>query len=204
MSTTPTLSTAIRPRPIHLPGGAKLVIRPLRREDARAYERFAYSLSAETLHNRLLGAGLAITPERLAYMVEVDQLTHVALAAIERATGGERIVGVARYALEADPTLAEFAVTVADAWQGQGVGRALLAALVRRARAAGVKMLFGDTFPSNTAMLALMRSADFALAPTPGDAHLTRGSMLLRAPRPRKTAARTAPRRAPSPRRRPS
>jgi acetyltransferase len=201
--TTATLSASSRPRPIRLPGGARLVIRPLRPDDAPAYECFVHGLSAETLHNRLLGAGLAITPEALAYMLAVDQLTHVALAAVERTPDGERIVGIARYALEADPALAELAVTVADAWQGQGVGHALLAALVRRARAGRVKMLFGDAFPSNAAMLALMRNAGFSLAPTPGDAHLTRGSMLLRAPR-RKGAARTAPRRAPSPPRRPS
>lgn len=201
-TSTPRVST--RPLPVRLPGGAKLVIRPLGHADAPAYERFVRGLSEQTLHNRLLGAGLAVTPEALACMVDVDQRTHVALAAVERVPAGERIVGVARYALEADPALAELAVTVADAWQGQGVGRALLAALVRRARAAGVRMLFGDAFPSNAAMLALLRSAGFALAPTPGDAHLTRGSMLLRDPRPRKAPPRTAPRRAPSPRHRPS
>jgi acetyltransferase len=122
--------------------------------------------------------------------VNVDQRTHVALAAVVREDGAERIVGVARYALEADPALAELAVTVDDAWQRRGVGRRLLAALIRRARSAGVASLFGDCFPSNTAMLSLLRSADFTIATSPGDVHLTRGTRLLS--RPRRRRARSA------------
>jgi L-amino acid N-acyltransferase YncA len=70
------------------------------------------------------------------------------------------------------------------------VGHALLRALVRRARAAGVRTLFGDAFPSNTAMLTLMQHCGFALASCPGDAHLTRGTRLLAPPRPRTPAKR--------------
>lgn len=168
-----------RPRPVRLPGGEVVRLRPLRHDDAVAYEAFARELSAATLHNRLLGAGLAITPEGLARMLAVDQVTHVALVATARSSSGERIVGVARYALGADATTGELAVTVADDWQGRGVGRVLLAALMRRARTHGVGALYGDALSGNAAMLHLLASHGFSLAPVPGDMRLTRGTRLL-------------------------
>jgi len=41
---------------------------------------------------------------------------------------------VARYARLADDVTCEFAITVADAWQGRGIGKKLLAMLVDAAR----------------------------------------------------------------------
>jgi acetyltransferase len=161
----------------------RIRVRTLRATDGPRHEAFVRGLSAETLYNRMLGAGMAVTPEGLQRLVNVDQRTHIALAAVVRENGAERIVGVARYALEADPGFAELAVTVDDAWQGCGVGRRLLTALIRRARAARVTCLFGDCFPSNTAMLSLLRNSGFSIASTPGDAHLTRGTRLLAVPR---------------------
>lgn len=178
-----------RSTPAELLAARRLRVRALRPDDAARYEAFVRGLSRETLYNRLLGAGLAVTPEGLQRLVNVDQRTHVALAAVLRERGEVRIVGVARYALEADPSLAELAVTVDDAWQGRGIGHRLLAALVRRARSAGVARLFGDCFPSNTAMLALLRDAGFVIESCPGDVHLTRGTRLLARPRRRRTAA---------------
>jgi acetyltransferase len=186
MTATTQLSRPTRPQPVRLPGGERVRIRPLRRDDAPAYESFVRGLSAETLYNRLLGAGLVVTPEGLEHMIGIDQVTHVALVATVKRADGESIVGVARYALELDPACAELAVTVADDWQGKGVGRALLGALVRRARKAGVRVLFGDALPGNAAMLGLMVREGFHLASSPGDAHLTRGTRLVAGPRRRR------------------
>jgi N-acetylglutamate synthase-like GNAT family acetyltransferase len=49
-------------------------------------------------------------------------------------------VGVARYVRDNDdPEQAEFACTVADAWQERGVGSMLAERLAGRARAAGIE-----------------------------------------------------------------
>ena len=66
-------------------------------------------------------------------------MSHTALVAVDDA--GE-LVGEARYATErpGDRT-ADFAVTVADGWQGRGVGSRLAAQLVRAARANGMTRL---------------------------------------------------------------
>ena len=50
----------------------------------------------------------------------------------------------------------EFGVVVADAWQGQGVGSALVRALTSRARARGVTSLSMEVLPSNRDVLAMI------------------------------------------------
>jgi GNAT superfamily N-acetyltransferase len=50
----------------------------------------------------------------------------------------------------------EIGVVVADAWQGQGVGSALVRALVSRAQARGVTSLTMDVLPDNRQMLAMI------------------------------------------------
>src|SRR5206468_3694272 len=53
--------------------------------------------------------------------------------------------------------VAEAAVSVVDDWQGRGVGRALLDALVRRAREEGVERFQATMLRSNRAMLEAFR-----------------------------------------------
>jgi GNAT superfamily N-acetyltransferase len=50
----------------------------------------------------------------------------------------------------------EIGVVVADAWQGQGVGSALVGGLISRAQARGVTSLIMDVLPDNRQMLAMI------------------------------------------------
>lgn len=52
----------------------------------------------------------------------------------------------------------EIGVVVGDAWQGQGVGSALVRALTSRARARGVTSLSMDVLPANRHVLAMIAS----------------------------------------------
>jgi GNAT superfamily N-acetyltransferase len=81
-------------------------------------------------------------------------------AAADRADLGDR-------AAPGDPTAAasragsgesvtEIGVVVADAWQGQGVGSALVRTLLRRAQARGVTSLCMDVLPDNNQVLAMI------------------------------------------------
>ena len=64
-----------------------------------------------------------------------------------------------RAAFDVDDVLgeAEFALAVGDAWQGQGLGRALVQRLAAHARAEGLAMLVGTVMPGNEPMLHLMQ-----------------------------------------------
>ena len=50
---------------------------------------------------------------------QVDYADHLALVAEVFVDGRETVIAEARYVRRADPTVAEFAVSVAEAWQGK-------------------------------------------------------------------------------------
>jgi GNAT superfamily N-acetyltransferase len=54
--------------------------------------------------------------------------------------------------------ITDIGVVVADAWQGRGVGAALMRALLGRAQARGVTGVSMDVLPSNRAVLAMITS----------------------------------------------
>ena len=70
-------------------------------------------------------------------------------------------MAVGRYAPNADGETAEFALAVADDWQGKGLGHALLERLCDAARAAGYRALYGHILDANREMLELARHLGF-------------------------------------------
>jgi len=139
---------------LSLPDGAEIRIRPIEPADAAELGAAFSRLTAVTRYGRFLGDLDHITPRQLDYLTTVDHVDHEALAAFEAETGMG--IGVARYVRDAhDPSLAEVAVVVADAWQGRRVGTALLGRLSDRAYAAGVERLVGRLIVGNKAACAL-------------------------------------------------
>ncbi len=104
----------------------------------------------------------------------IDFSRDMALIASATIEGAETAIGVARYARLADDVICEFAITVADAWQGCGIGRKLLAMLVDSARGHGLRQIIGDVLATNTPMLHLARSQEFRIERHPEGAELRR------------------------------
>jgi GNAT superfamily N-acetyltransferase len=57
----------------------------------------------------------------------------------------------------------EIAVSVADAWQGRGLGTLLMQNLECRARMLGARHMFGEVLRTNTAMKGLASKAGFSV-----------------------------------------
>ena len=106
----------------------------------------------------------------------VDYSRDMALAATTMLGGAETLIGVARYVRENGN--AEFALVVADAWQGRGIGSRLLGKLVAVARRRGLKQIYGDILRMNRPMLQLVGKLGFTLG-RHEDPTLTRASLDL-------------------------
>jgi acetyltransferase len=158
--------------------GTSVTLRPLRPEDRDIELAFVSGLSPETRSNRLLGGARQITREYIESLVNVDYSRDMALAATAM-LDGETLIGVARYVLSEDRTSAEFAIVVADAWQGRGIGSRLLAKLIDVARARGLRRLYGDVLRTNRPMLEFVRRLGFTLEQHE-DPTLTRASLQLK------------------------
>ena len=160
--------------------GAPVTLRPLRPEDLDIETAFVEGLSPETRASRLLGGAIRATREYLERLTRVDYARDMALAATVMLEGRETLIGVARYALDADGESGEFALVIADAWQGRGIGRKMLEKLVAVAKRRGLRRIYGDTLSINRPMLDLAKALAFELTRHPGDSSLTRVTLDLR------------------------
>jgi GNAT superfamily N-acetyltransferase len=81
------------------------------------------------------------------------------------AEDGETVVGEARVALSSAKRAGEFGMSIAEDWQGIGVGSALLQEIERKAAADGIEFLFGDTLRTNEGMIEMAGGRGFRLGP---------------------------------------
>jgi GNAT superfamily N-acetyltransferase len=128
--------------------------RPVQPEDDALFRRLWPRLSRDTVYRRFHSPLHGLPPETVQRLVTVDHDRREAVAAL---VGGE-VVGVARYDRSpGDPTTAEFAILVEDAWQGLGLGRQLLLELVELAATRGVRTLTATVQRDNDRVIGLIR-----------------------------------------------
>jgi acetyltransferase len=161
--------------------GAPVTIRPLRPDDVGIEREFVTGLSDETRYSRLLGGAIKVTDEYIRRLTHLDWSREVALAAITMLGDAETIIGVARYVIDDSGEACEFAIVIADAWQGRGIGRRMLLKLASVARLRGLRRMYGEILSTNHAMLGMVRKLGFALARHPGDASIVRATLELSA-----------------------
>ncbi len=150
---------SVRPATLQLRDGRRIEIRAMRPDDAERLVRFHESLSSETVRLRFFSVHPHLSPREVMRFTQVDHHDREARVAVS----DDEIVGVGRYERLADSDRAEVAFVVADAWQGNGVGAALLRDLVARARREGIHVLVAETLQGNRAMLAVFAHAGLAM-----------------------------------------
>ena len=167
---------------LHLPDGQRVVIRPVLPQDEAVTGAFFHDLQEASRYDRFLGPMRSLPPGLLAHLTHVDYSDHLALVAEVFVDDRETVIAEARYARGPDKTSAEFAVSVADAWQRKGLARLLLGRIAKRAVAAGVTRFCGETLASNQRMLTLASKAGFVARPSPDVAGLMLLEKVLSAP----------------------
>ncbi len=169
---------AIHPYPseletdLKLKSGVTLRVRPIRPEDAAMEEAFVGALSEQSRYFRFMQHLRTLTPQMLARFTQVDYDRELALVALDDSSGTDCIVGVARYVANWDKESAEYAIALADAWQGRGLGYAMMKMLIECARRRGFKRLVGSVLANNQAMLGLDKALGFVTQHDPDDREL--------------------------------
>ncbi len=135
-----------------------MTIRPIRPDDKVALALSHGRLSAESQRRRYLAPKPRLSSADLRYLTEIDGRDHVALVAVTEREP-EEIVAVGRFVSLPDREgTAEFAIVVGDAYQGQGLGRALAVALADAARARGVRRFAATVLSDNHAIHRLLQT----------------------------------------------
>jgi GNAT superfamily N-acetyltransferase len=133
---------------------APAVIRPADPADATALRHFFAGLSKQSRYLRFFGPISTPNPP-LLYLLAGGP-SHVDAVV---ATAGGVIIGHAMAADQVGPDgerRTDIGVVVADAWQGHGLGVALIRTLIARAQARGVAMVVMDVLHDNHRALGMI------------------------------------------------
>jgi len=169
----------LKPRVEHTSDGTAYTVRPIRPDDADREREFIAALSPASRYQRFQHDLREADDRLIESFVNVDQHRTMALVAVIKARGRERIIGVARYAAEND-TECEFAVVVADDFQGRGVGTTLIPLLFEHAASEGFQLIFGMVLYDNERMMDLAKWLGLRVDPPRAGESLARAWRRLR------------------------
>jgi RimJ/RimL family protein N-acetyltransferase len=140
-------------------------VRPLNHDEGALLDAVFAELSPQSRYLRFHSPVRQLTAATRRALLDVDGRDHVAVVAIS--PQGDAI-GIARIIRNASRSHdAEVAFEVVDAWQGRGVGRGLLTAIVGAAGRIGLSRVHARVLTENAAALALLRSVFPICLPRP-------------------------------------
>ena len=177
--------SALRVERLILPGGWRVLIRPIELDDRETMRRGFEHLSAEARYFRFFCARGPLSESELRYLCDVDQEDHLALVALaDPPFDPPEGLGVVRaLRLGNEPDCFETAVTVVDYAQGRGLGEALIRRIAAAVAERGGERLRFSVLPGNAPMRRLLHR----LAPSSAAIHL--GGVLSFDVRPAELAA---------------
>jgi acetyltransferase len=158
--------------------GERLIVRPIRPEDAEAHRALFRRLPPEDVRYRFFSPLRELSAEQMARMTQIDYGRDMAF--IAKRASDDATVAVARLAHGDEPATAEFAVIVQPDMKGRGVATHLMARLIDWARSRGIKEIFGQVLADNAPMLAFVRRMGFSVRHLNGEDDVLEVRLALR------------------------
>ena len=144
---------------LKLRSGESITIRAIRPDDATRLQASFAQMSLQTIYDRFMGYKKALPGPEARYLASLDYDCHMALVTTKTDEHGEEtIIGVARYfVVEDEPSCAEFAIVISDAYQRQGLGTHLMLRLMEYAQAHGIRTFLGFAHGENYRLLRFVQ-----------------------------------------------
>jgi acetyltransferase len=153
--------------PWRLKDGSEVILRPIRPEDEPMELEFIKGLSTETSRYRFFQIIKDLPHDALVRFCNIDYDREMAFIAETTDASGDsnrprRIeIGVSRLILDPNMKRGEFAVVIADKYQGKGLGTKLVDMLIEVARDKDVESIYGVIMSGNMAMIRLCEKLGF-------------------------------------------
>nr|WP_235678030.1 GNAT family N-acetyltransferase [Mycolicibacterium sarraceniae] len=147
------LAAFVTPIPVVLKDGTELMLRPALPGDSARTSNGPIEFSTETLYRRFMSMR-APSMALMNYLFQVDYIHHFVWVLVDEA---DLVVADVRFVRdESDPSVAEIAFIVGDAYQGRGIGNFMMDALVIAAEVGGVKRFSGRVLSDNMPMRSIL------------------------------------------------
>jgi len=148
--------------------GTEVTLRPARPEDVPLWHRLLGSFSPQTLRFRCFTPRKEVTAEMAVRDCFIDYDRELTVVAETGGAQEAEMIGIAHLIHYANRETAEFAVAVADALQGRGLGSLLTEYCIDVARDRGIREIVADMLPENEGIIALLHSKGFKISPDEG------------------------------------
>lgn len=145
------LQTRIRKRfRIRLRDRTRVTVRWVEPADKQRFKDGLHLFSPLSLYRRFFAPIHELSDEQIRFFTEVDQVDHVAWGVLDDDHPELPGIAVGRWVrTKEDPTVAEWAIIVADSYQGRGIGTLLISVLEVTAAAQGITTLRGLVLAEN-------------------------------------------------------
>ena len=150
-----------------LPDGTRVLMRPLRPEDAVHYPEFIAHVTLEDARLRFFSAIKEFSEERIAELTQLDYHRAMAFIALDEVAGG--MLGVVRIHLDDDRQGGEYAVIVRSALKGHGLGWLMMRHMIAYAKQKGLKTVRGQVLAENSTMLQMCGELGFHATDDPDE-----------------------------------
>lgn len=147
--------------------GLSVTFRPIECTDQVEFKEFFKTLSPASVHFRFLEIIKDLSNEAIEKYCNLDYNQEIAIVALPKDEA--KIIAVARLMLSLKQKRGEFALVIADAWQGLGLGTELLAYLIKIAKDYQLEQLYCTVSSDNQKMIKLGEKFGLKVKSTDGD-----------------------------------
>jgi acetyltransferase len=155
--------------------GRPIVLRSITPKDKRIEKELIDGLSIQSSRYRFFHVIKEATEEMVNQFCDIDYKNEIAIIAEFNANDKRRNVGVVRLFIDPSQQTGEFAILVADNFQGSGLGTKFMETLIEIGQKMGLKSIYGIVLAENNGMLTLAKEFGFSIgANSDGEVRITR------------------------------
>jgi len=141
--------------------GLTVLLRPVKISDEPLLKDLFYSLSDQSLYQRLISVRKDMPHARLQEFVIIDYTKQMSILAVIQEEEKEVAIGLGQYLISNEGHTAEVAFAVRDDYQGKGVGTELLSYLTYLGKRSGLLGFTAEVLQENQKMLHLFEKMGF-------------------------------------------
>jgi acetyltransferase len=143
--------------------GKTVILRSITSKDKRIEKELIDGLSLQSARYRFFHVIKEATEEMVDKFCDINYKDEVAIIAEYNSNGKQRNVGVVRLFIDPNLQAGEFAILVADNFQGSGLGTKFMETLIDIGRKKGLKSIYGMVLAENSGMLTLAKEFGFSI-----------------------------------------
>ena len=148
---------------LKLKDGRMVFLRPILPTDKHLIVNLFNKLHLDSIYHRFLTHLNDLPVDLLSHLTHIDYNTNFALVALIKEDGKDSIIAVARYGYDSKDCVTDFAITVRDDWQHNGLGNYLLLKILAIGKENGISRFVSIFDPTNNIVKNILKKIGYKM-----------------------------------------